>query len=620
MVTDITKQAQEITLSELGQAALSYAMNAGWAVFPLHSIDDNGACSCGSAECRSQGKHPLTASGFKDATTDKDQIEEWWSTAPEANIGIPTGATSGFDVVDADIYKSDGTSLEALCSGHQLPETPISETGRGGLHYLFKHDPGHRGVAPEGIDWKSNGGYVVVPPSRGALQRYQWKASPDDVDLAPLPEWLRRPAPVVPTNGSTPNWNNECADVRRALTFIDPGGSRDDWLRIGMAIHDGSGGSDAGLVLWHSWSAGELHDAQPDNYSDLEDVQARWNSFGKGGGVTLGTLYKAATDNGFEYAPEIQISDKSPEVELPDLPTANEFLRLIYPEPEHLIGPIQNHNIVIIHGPTGIGKTQMAGAIGKALGTGQSWLHWAVQRSCRLLFIDAELPPGILQQRFSLHGIATDNVRVLNAVELSGTLGQGNHLNLADPHWQDVVWAYVTRYQSEVVLVDNVMSAISMPGVSMSSDEFWKPAYDLALKWRGAGLTSIWMDHSNSAGSIFGTKTKMWNADLVIKLSAPDDHDPEEGCRFVVEFEKHRGLHGELVRGFTAWMDTPEPTLTNIHPDTSWEMDWVTDSRQEEVWALSVSGLSVRKIASKTGVPKSTVADWVRRGKRLGKC
>ncbi len=128
------------------------------------------------------------------------------------------------------------------------------------------------------------------------------------------------------------------------------------------------------------------------------------------------------------------------------------------------------------------------------------------------------------------------------------------------------------------------------------------------------------MDHSNSAGRIFGTKTKTWNADLVVKLSAPDDHDPEEGCRFVVEYEKHRGLHGELVRGFTAWMDTPEPTLTNIHPDTSWEMDWVTDSRQEEVWALAVSGLSVRKIASKTGVAKSTVADWIRRGKRLGRC
>jgi hypothetical protein len=236
MVTEITDQEQEVTLSALGLAALDYAMNSGWAVLPLHSIDDSGLCTCGDTTCPSPGKHPLTKNGLKDATTDSHQIEAWWTRVPEANIGVRTGAVSGFDVVDVDQYKPDGTSVETLCNGHQLPETPIAETGRGGLHYLFNHG-GQRGVDPDGVDWKSDGGYIVVPPSRGALQPYRWKASPEDVDLAPLPEWLRRAAPPVPTNGSTPNWDNESADVRKALTFIDPGGSRDEWLRIGMAIH-----------------------------------------------------------------------------------------------------------------------------------------------------------------------------------------------------------------------------------------------------------------------------------------------------------------------------------------------------------------------------------------------
>ena len=428
------------------------------------------------------------------------------------------------------------------------------------------------GVAPEGIDWKADGGYIIAPPSRGALQPYCWKVSPDDVDLAPLPEWLRRIEKISthPANGSTPDW--ERGIVRRALTHVDPGSPRDIWLRIGMAVHHASGGSDDGLSLWHAWSAGELHDGKaPDNYSSQADLKTQWASFSNSreSVVTAGTLYAKAAENGFQYAPTLRFRDNATKDSMPELPTASEFLQRTYPEPEFLIGPIQNHNIVIIHGPTGIGKTQMAAAIIKALGAGGSWLHWAVKRPCRVLFIDAELPPGVLQRRLSLHGVDTNNVRILNAIELSGILGQGSHLNLADPHWQDVVWTYVTRYQSEAVLVDNVMSAVSVPGISMLSDEFWKPAYDLALKWRGAGLTSIWMDHSNSAGSIFGTKTKTWNADLVVKLSAPDDHDPEEGCRFVVEYEKHRGLHGELVRGFTAWMDTPEPTLTNIRPDTS---------------------------------------------------
>ncbi len=387
-----------------------------------------------------------------------------------------------------------------------------------------------------------------------------------------------------------------------------------------MAIHDASGGSEDGLAIWSAWSAGVFHDGTPENYAGTNDLRTRWNSFGKNdqSRVTLGTLFKTASEHGFEYAPTLRVGeDTTPE--LPDLPTASEFLKHAYPDPEYLIGPIQNQNIVLIHGPTGIGKTQLAAAITKALSTAQPWLHWAVRRSCRLLFIDAELPPGVLQGRFSLHGIATDNVRVLNAVELSGILGKGTHLNLADPDWQEIVWAFAERYRCETVLVDNVMSAVSVPRVSMSSDEFWKPVYDLALKWRGAGLTSIWFDHSNAAGSIFGTKTKTWNADLVIKLSLPDDHDPEAGCRFIVECEKHRGLLGEQVRSFTAWLETPQATVSDIRPDTRWDMSWTTDSRQEEVWRLA-SGMSVRKIAEHVGVPKSTVADWIRRGKRLGKC
>ena len=470
---DALADGEEQVLSPLGQAALNYATNNGHPVFPCYSITDAGTCSCGDTTCPSPGKHPLTINGFTNATTAADLIKEWWAAAPEANIGIPTGAVSGFDVVDLDCYKPDGASLETLCGGHQLPETPISETGRGGRHYLFKHE-GHKGIAPAGVDWKSDGGYIIVPPSRGALQPYRWKVSPDDVAFASLPEWLRREekSSAKPTNGSTPNWEMERSIVRRALTHVDPGSPRDDWLRIGMAVHHASAGSDDGLNLWHAWSAGELHDAQPGNYSSRRDIETRWSSFSddRESAVTVATLYAKAKENGFQYAPNLRFGrnatkdDNAADDEMPELPTASEFLQRTYPDPEFLIGPIQNQNIVLIHGPTGIGKTQLGAAIAKSLGKGESWLHWVVERACRLLFIDAELPPGVLQRRLRLHGVNTDNVRVLNAIELSGVLGQGSHLNLADSHWQAVVWHYVTRYQSEVVLVDNVMSAVSVPG------------------------------------------------------------------------------------------------------------------------------------------------------------
>src|SRR5574343_430012 len=60
-----------ITLKE---AALDYAAK-GWPVFP----------------CKPGGKEPLTEHGFKDATTDTQRIEEWWSRWPSANIGFSCG-------------------------------------------------------------------------------------------------------------------------------------------------------------------------------------------------------------------------------------------------------------------------------------------------------------------------------------------------------------------------------------------------------------------------------------------------------------------------------------------------------------------------------------------------
>ena len=88
-------------LARLGRAALHYATQFGWRVFPLHSVDANG-CSCGSPACTGTkpGKHPRTARGCLDATTDADQVRAWWTQWPDANVGVATGG--GLVVIDID--------------------------------------------------------------------------------------------------------------------------------------------------------------------------------------------------------------------------------------------------------------------------------------------------------------------------------------------------------------------------------------------------------------------------------------------------------------------------------------------------------------------------------------
>jgi putative DNA primase/helicase len=187
------------------EIALAYAAR-GWAIFPVHSLT-NGVCTCGRDECESAGKHPRTKTGLKEATTDAEQIREWWSRWPGANVGLATGAVSGLLVLDVDVDSGGEESATTLEAEHRhLPATVTALTGGGGRHLLFRH-PGEEvrnsaGRLGPGLDTRGDGGYVVAPPSLHASgRRYLWQAgkSPDEVALAETPVWLLRllePSPI----------------------------------------------------------------------------------------------------------------------------------------------------------------------------------------------------------------------------------------------------------------------------------------------------------------------------------------------------------------------------------------------------------------------------------------
>jgi Bifunctional DNA primase/polymerase, N-terminal len=168
-------------------AALDYAAQ-GYSVFP----------------CRPRGKEPAIARGFQAATTNPETIKRYWRQS-ECNIGIRTGAASGFWVLDIDGDQGEA-SLRALERNYgPLPPTREVITVRGGRHIYFRY----RGpisstasrIAP-GIDSRGDGGYVLAPPSIWENgRRYTW--SVDSVDeMAIAPGWLlqlarKKPAPPV---------------------------------------------------------------------------------------------------------------------------------------------------------------------------------------------------------------------------------------------------------------------------------------------------------------------------------------------------------------------------------------------------------------------------------------
>ena len=180
-------------VSPMQEAAIEYATR-GWAVFPLHFVNEQAACSCGDPGCQSQGKHPLTSNGLKAATTDAATVLGYWGRFPNANIGIATGTTSNIAVLDIDGPVGE-ESLRNLESEHgALPVTLEQRTGKG-RHLLFRHPGtpiksrtaiGHPGSK---LDSRGEGGYIVAAPSRHVSgNTYAWTDS--SVELAEMPAWL----------------------------------------------------------------------------------------------------------------------------------------------------------------------------------------------------------------------------------------------------------------------------------------------------------------------------------------------------------------------------------------------------------------------------------------------
>ena len=184
------------TESQDDVSCLSYALRYAakrWYVFPVHSITEEGVCSCAAgAACANPGKHPRTKRGLHDATIDPEAIRAWWTQWPDANIAIDC-ARSGVDVFDADVKNGGLESLDEIQDKYgPMPDTPTAFTGGGGRHYCFAHHPGVRnraGILP-GIDVRGEGGYFIVEPSNHASgNNYVWDAECDPLDGAELAPW-----------------------------------------------------------------------------------------------------------------------------------------------------------------------------------------------------------------------------------------------------------------------------------------------------------------------------------------------------------------------------------------------------------------------------------------------
>lgn len=219
-------------LSVLGAAALELAEVYGLPVFPCRSTDQmlNGKTY--------KAKSPLTPRGFKDATRNLEQIEQWWTTWPDALIGIPTGSASGLFVIDVD---PRGLEWFAEHSAELAPSR-IHHTRRG-RHLLYRACGlgNSSGTLADGVDTRGDGGYIIWWPACGL------PVVGETGDVGDIPPWV-----LAALIGSTKSpWDATSGTRHTSSSGADSGVDRSrDLLRL-VGIDVRAGLSDGEIIDRH---------------------------------------------------------------------------------------------------------------------------------------------------------------------------------------------------------------------------------------------------------------------------------------------------------------------------------------------------------------------------------
>ena len=294
-------------------------------------------------------KAPPPLGWQKIATTDSALVEQWAAVTPggffvQPNIGIATG--NGILVVDVDPRNGGNTSLANLTSTHgKLPKTLTVLTAGGGLHFYFrvptdraiKND--NRGKLGKGIDLKSDGGYVVAPPSVTDNGTYRW--DDPDVTIADAPVWLLDLAtkPLEPKSASN-SGESSTTDVRMhnitlgqardMAGYLDPNCGYDTWTqdilwplyRMGLGAQDGSTINEW-VALGDEVSSGALLDPPrtPASYPGFADVKAKMLEAAKQPGYGLKHFLDVVKAAGAALPPNVSdIGDFDPISDDPSTP------------------------------------------------------------------------------------------------------------------------------------------------------------------------------------------------------------------------------------------------------------------------------------------------------------
>jgi hypothetical protein len=176
-----------------------------------------------------------------------------------------------------------------------------------------------------------------------------------------------------------------------------------------------------------------------------------------------------------------------------------------------------------VFGDTGIGKTLFGFEIAGAVASGSSFLNWhGCEKPHRVMYLDGEMPAETVKERMQL--LAERYRPDLDLwVYSRDVLKDGDMPPLNTPEGEKWLMREIELLKPDLIVFDAVMSLLIG---SMAEEESWAPMKPVVRQISSRRIAQIWMHHTgHDASKSFGTKTREWEQDTVIRLTKEEDGD-----------------------------------------------------------------------------------------------
>ena len=633
-------------------AALEY-YERGWSVIPISP----------------ETKRPLIKwKDYQENQPTEEEIYAWWEQWTDADIAVLTGEKTGLVVVDCDNEDAWHAAFDAGM------RSPIRVKTKRGHHLYFIHPrDGERrgpraGVNSRGDDWpqipgldfRGDGSYAVMPPSKG----YTWDI-PAGLDWDDAPIWKDwKPALPPKTSGefefsaldlSTVKEFSELdfmSEWERTAKYVKDhfpsslkiptgaGNGRNEKVMryISECVMDGFFGDELRLRGMAFMNEFFLEPLAPTEFEatvrSIEEAERRNHPerFDADGKYIPRPMMSPA---GGAVTPESEAEEaKQAKRKLIEMKDAEELAKQADAK-TFLIEPwLPPQTIVQVYGYSGHGKSMFLQHGLAALAAGRKYFGpFEIGRAARILYMDYENGMATLSRRLhelrSAHGDAGERLGIWTPFL------EDEEINLNLPEGMRKLQEWIEWAQPEVVVIDTIRSAY--PGIKENDAQEWSKVNQLAVRIRNAGMACILVHHGNKPGENgLGGEAGSTNQLTVLEtqIRVGQVYEDEETARMKAaiwdgsyEWRVWPQLRGLLPDGFRLYM-VNEITYGKVrewsdvhdqrqwigyaaHDETDERMVVSSSSSKQKAKQMALEGRTVEEIADGLSRPLRLIKQWL---------